>query len=209
MQRNAPLSKAEKKALMAILFKHNPPRRRRRFGKSRAGRVIRRRRRAATMRPHRLLPAEWQKLRTLRKAHAERRRAAMAQLSSGAVAAAAVTNPPKLLRRWTTDAEWSVIKRGRQAADVPVNLGDQILGSHYKANPKRILRRGKRRYVVITNRRGRKVASFRIKRSRKGKLPKRLKQFQFKAGSARLTKMLRKARKAWRVWRRRQLAKRR
>lgn len=209
MRRNAPLSAAEKKALLKILFKHNPPRRRRRFGKSRAGRVIRRKRRAATMRPHRLFPEEWAKLRSIRKAHTERRRAALAQLSSGNVAAAAVTNPPHLVRRWTTDAEWAVVKRGRKAADVPVNIGDQILGSHYKVNPKRVIRRGKRRYVIITNRRGRKVASFRIKRSRKGKLPKRLKRFQFKAGSARLTKMLRKARKAWRVWRRRQLAKRR
>lgn len=209
MRRNAPLSKAEKKALMAILFKHNPPRRRRSYGKSRAGRVIRRKRRAATMRPHRLFPEEWSKIRSLRKAHTERRRAAMAQLSSGNVAAAAVTNPPHLVRRWVTDAEWSLVKRGRKAADVPVNIGDQILGSHYKVNPARRFRRGSKTFIKITNKRGRKVAQFRIKRHRKGKLPKRLKRFQFKAGSPRLRRMLVKARKAWRVWRRRQLAKRR
>lgn len=207
--RNAPLSKTEKAALMRILFKHNPPRRRRRFGKSRAGRVIRRRRRAATMRPHRLFPEEWSKLRAIRKAHTERKRAAMAQLASGNVAAAAVTNPPHLVRRWTTDAEWAVVKRGRKAADVPVNIGDQILGSHYKANPARTIRRGKRRYLVITNRSGRKVASFRIKRSRKGRVPARLRRFLFKRGSPRLAKMLRKARAGWRRWRQKQLAKRR
>lgn len=209
--RNAPLSKTEKAALMRILFKHNPPRRRRRFGKSRAGRVIRRKRRAATMRPHRLFPEEWAKLRSIRKAHTERKRAAMAQLASGtaAEAGAAKTNPPALLRRWTTNAEWSLIARGRKAADIPVNIGDKYLGGHYATNPARTIRRGKRRYLVITNRSGRKVASFRIKRSRKGRVPTRLRRFLFKRGSPRLAKMLRKARAGWRRWRQKQLAKRR
>lgn len=142
MRRNAPLTAAQRKALMAILRAHKNPPKRRRLGK--AKRVIRRKRRAANLRPHRLLGAEWRKIRTIRTSHAQRRKAAQAALTSGAPAAAAAkANPPKTITRWVTDAEWLMVKRGRKAAEVPVNIGDQILGGHYK-NP---FRRGKvRRY---------------------------------------------------------------
>lgn len=40
-------------------------------------------------------------------------------------------------------------------------------------------------------------------RARKGKTPKHLKKFLFKAGTARLRTVLKKARKGWAAWRRR------
>lgn len=76
-------------------------------------------------------------------------------------------------------------------------------------NPRRVLTRGGKRFVRITTKRGKKVAEFRIKRTRKGRVPARLRKFLFKAGSARTKRMLAKARKGYRAWRLRQLAKRR
>ena len=77
-------------------------------------------------------------------------------------------------------------------------------------NPRRIVRRGGKRFVVITSKTGRKVASFRVKsRSTKHRTPSRLKKYLFKAGSAHQKRCAAKARKAWRAWRLRQLAKRR
>jgi hypothetical protein len=217
-RRNAPLSAAEVSALKSILGSHgqacNPRRGRRgrrvrRYGK--AKRVIRRHRRAANLRPHRLFAEEWSKIRTIRAAHTARRRAAMAALNSGAAAEAGAskTNPPSLLRRWVTDAEWRMTKHGRAAASVPVNIGDSVLGSHYRANPKRIVRRGGRRYAIITNKRGRKVAQFKIGRTRRHRVPSQLRRFLFKAGTARTARMQVKARRGWRAWRLRQLAKHR
>lgn len=84
---------------------------------------------------------------------------------------------------------------------------------HCRRNPRRVrhVRRTARRtgkMVVIHGSRGRKVASFRV-RSHKRRVPPHLRKFLFKAGSPKLSRALRKARPAWRAWRKRQLAKRR
>jgi hypothetical protein len=129
-------------------------------------------------------------------------------------------NPAQRIGMWLNASEVAGVKAARSArmravAGARFRRSPNALESHDTSygesysmdNPRTIIRRGKRRFVRITTKRGKKVAEFRIKRTRKGRVPARLRKFLFKAGTKRTKLALRKARKGWLAWRRKQLAK--
>lgn len=226
-RRNAPLTPTEVSALKSILGSHgvasNPRRRKAR----KVRRVVRRRKLSKAAR--RLIA-----LRNLRKARrarpayrrSVRSRRALKRWASGQIGKHQTgSRGYAIIRSFRVRARkgrkiklpglaWSG-RKGTVKFSADHHDPDHYAGSYEEfpvkfTNPKRIVRRGGKRYVVITNKRGRKVASFKIKaRSSKKRTPSRLKKFLFKAGSARQKRCMAKARKAWRAWRLRQLAKRR
>jgi hypothetical protein len=226
-RRNAPLTATEVSALKSILGSHgmacNP--RRRKARKTR--RVIRRRKLSKAAR--RLISLR--NLRKARRAHPRYRRSvrsrrALKRWASGQIGKHQTgsrgyaivrsfrvrSKPGRRIK--LPGLKWSG-RKGTVKFSADHHDPDHYAGSYEEfpvkfTNPRRTIRRGGKRYVVITNKRGRKVASFKIKaRTTKKRVPSRLKKFLFKAGSARLSRCLVKARKGWRAWRLRQLAKKR
>jgi hypothetical protein len=129
-------------------------------------------------------------------------------------------NPAQRIGMWLNAAEVAGIRATRSArmkavAGARFRRSPTALESHDKSygesysmdNPRTVIRKGKRRYVRITTKRGKKVAMFRIKRKRKGRVPARLRKFLFKKGAKRTKLAQRKARIGWLKWRRAQLAK--
>lgn len=220
MRRNAPLSKAEKSALMRILFKHNPAKRRKAKKRKLSKKALRALR-----------------LRNLRKARLVRRRGktrslrsyrALKRWASGQIGkhqtgqrGYVIVNRFGVRRRKGKKVKlpglaWSG-KKGTVAFRGKHHDPDFYGGSYEEfdtmfTNPKRIIRRRGKRYVVIANKRGRKVASFRIKGRRTRGSKKqlrawkrgaaRLRKYHFKRGSRKLAAALRKARVMWRKWKR-------
>lgn len=229
-RRNAPLTATEVSALKSILGSHgtacNPKRKTR---KVRRTRKVSRRTRKLSKAARRLIS-----LRNLRKARralprhktARRSRKALKRWASGQIGKHQTgTRGYAMVRSFRVRAragrkiklpglKWSG-RKGTVKFSADHHDPDHYAGSYEEfpvkfTNPRRVIRKGGKRYVVITNKRGRKVASFKIKaRTTKKRVPSRLKKFLFKAGSARLSRCLVKARKGWRAWRLRQLAKKR
>jgi hypothetical protein len=228
-RRNAPLSATEVSALKSILGAHgakcNPRRKTRAARRTRKARKTRKLSKAA----RRLIS-----LRNLRKARralprnksARRSRKALTRWASGQIGKhqtgargyAMVRSFRVRTRRGRKiklpGLKWSG-RKGTVKFSADHHDPDHYAGSYEEfpvkfTNPRRITRKGGKRVLTITTKSGRKVASFKLKaRSSKKRTPSRLKKFLFKAGSARLKRCLVKARKGWRAWRLRQLAKRR
>lgn len=229
-RRNAPLSAAEVSALKSILGSHgsacNPKRKMR---KVRRGRKVARRTRKLSKAVRRLISLR--NLRKARRALPRNRRLARSRKALKRWASGQIGKHQTGTRGYAMIRSFSVRRRAGRKIKLPglkwsgrkgtVKFSadhhdpDHYAGSYEEfpvkfTNPRRVIRKGGKRFVVITNKRGRKVASFKIKaRTTKKRVPSRLKKFLFKAGSARLKRCLVKARKGWRAWRLRQLAKKR
>jgi hypothetical protein len=225
LRRNAPLTASESAALRSILGSHGAacnPRRRK------ARKVIKHKRKLSKAARRRIAMRNLRKARRARPTYrrAARSRKALTRWAKGQVGkhqtgtrGYAIIRGFKVRRKAgrkikLPGLKWSG-RRGTVKFSADHHDPDHYAGSYEEfpvkfTNPRRVIRKGGKRFVVITSKTGRKVASFRVKsRSAKHRTPSRLKKFLFKAGSAHQKRCAAKARKAWRAWRLRQLAKRR
>jgi hypothetical protein len=222
-RRNAPLTATERSALESILFSHksNPRRRHVRRAKRAKRKLTKAQRRLISLRNLRKARRARKgiKFRSVR-SHRALKRWAGGQIGKHTTGPRGYVVVRKFgIRRHRgkkvklPGLAWSG-RKGTVAFRGDHHDPDFYAGSYEEfpvmfTNPKSTFTRRGKRYVRITNRKGRKVAEFRIKRHAKRRVPARLRKYLFKAGSARLKHALIKARRGWRAWRLRQLAKRR